>query len=216
MRRRPLLLAAPASLLAAPTFLLAAPTFLLARAAGATPAQQVFRVVREGRDIGSHTIRVREEGNAIAAVNEMAIEVKLVGITVFRMSHVYEEQWQGGRLVAYLSRLDRNGTKTEMRGRAEGDALLLTLGAETRRLPGNAAPLGWWDSRRLGTRPLFDSDDGTPLDVRWTRRTQPDGGVECVATGAVEGTGRYAADNTWLAFRQKAEDGSAVEYRRQA
>ena len=192
--------------------LLAMPALLLRPAPIlAMPARQSFTVVREGREIGTHVVTVAPVPGGMVARNEVAILVRLMGITVFRMSHVYEETWRGERLVAYTSREDRNGTVKEVGAREQDGALVFGNGL---RLPAEAAPLGWWDPRRLGTRPLFDSDDGTALAVSWQRQALPGGEVVFTAGGDVNGEARYGADNGWLAFRQKAEDGSAVEYRR--
>ncbi len=194
--RRALLLALPA---------------LLARPALAMPALQTFKVVREGREIGTHVVTVTPTADGMVARNEVAIQVRLMGITVFRLTHSYEETWRGDRLVAYASREDRNGTVKLLAARQQGQALVFDDGL---RLPADAAPLGWWDPRRLGTRPLFDSDSGAALAVRWQRQALAGGEVVLTASGDANGEARYGADDGWLAFRQTAEDGSAVEYRR--
>ncbi len=192
------------------TALLAAPA-LLVRPALALPPLQSFKLVRESREIGTHTVSVRDVPGGMVARNEVAILVRLMGITVFRMSHVYVETWQGGRLATYTSRQDRNGTVKQLAAQQQGGALLFSNGTT---LPAEAAPLGWWDPRRLGNRPLFDSDDGSALEVQWQRQALPDGEVAFTASGAANGEARYGADNGWLAFRHKAEDGSAVDYQR--
>ncbi len=193
--------------------LLAAPALLLPGAGFALPPVQSFKVVREGREIGTHTVTVRETAAGFTARNEVAILVRLMGINVFRMTHLYEEIWSGGRLLSFTSREERNGTRSELTARQQDGALVFSTGA---RLPAEAAPLGWWDPRRFGTRPLFDSDDGALLDVQWQRQALPGDEAGFTASGATNGEARYAADNSWLAFRQKAEDGSAVVYQRVA
>ncbi len=191
--------------------LLAAPALLVQRAAGAMPPRQAFKVVREGREVGTHTVTVRETGDGYVAQNEVVILVRLMGITVFRMTHLYEESWSGGRLVNYTSREDRNGTVKQLSARQRDGALVFESDA---RLPAEAAPLGWWDPRRFGTRPLFDSDSGALLAVQWQRQALAGGEVGFTASGDERGEARYGADNSWLAFHQKVEDGSVVDYQR--
>ena len=58
-------------------------------------ANLAFRVMREGRDIGSHTVRFRDDGALLRARTEMRIEVKLMGFTVFRLTQDTEEAWRG-------------------------------------------------------------------------------------------------------------------------
>ncbi|MBK1660965.1 DUF6134 family protein [Paracraurococcus ruber] len=184
---------------------------LAALPAAAAPAEYRFRVLRQGSAIGTHRVRITEGGGLLTALTEVDIAVRLLGVTVFRFGHRFEESWAGERLRRATSRQDRNGTVTEMVAEASGDGILAS-GAEGRfRLPPEAAPLSWWDARKLA-RPLFDSDSGKPLQLRWTREALPEGGTLWRAAGDEDSEGRYAADGTWTGWRTRAEDGSIVTY----
>jgi hypothetical protein len=156
-------------------------------------------------------VTLRDSADGYVARNEVAILVRLMGITVFRLTHAYEESWSGGLLMAFTSREERNGTVKELSARQQDGALVFGTGA---RLPADAAPLGWWDPRRFGTRPLFDSDSGALLNMQWQRQALPGGEAGFSASGDANGEARYGADNSWLTFRQQAEDGSTVAYQR--
>jgi hypothetical protein len=193
--------------------LLALPLGLAAGPAAALPPALRFRVVRQGSAIGTHRVVFAETTAGLTARTEVDIAVTLLGVTVFRFTHRFEESWAGDRLASATSRLDRNGSVTEMRAVAAEGAILVQGSAGRFRLPAAAAPLSWWDSRRLD-RPLFANDTGKPVDLRWTRSALPGGGTQWRATGEEESEASYAADGTWTGWKTRAEDGSTVVYER--
>lgn len=190
--------------------LLALP-LLAAGPAAALPGELRFRVMREGSQIGTHRVLLAEAGGVLTARTEVDIAVRLMGITVFRLTHHFAEEWVGERLRSATSRHDRNGTVTEMRAEGRAEAVLVQGSAGRYRLPPEAAPLTWWDSRKL-SRPLFDNETGEPLSRRFERSPLPGGGTLWRAVAGEESEGRYAADGTWTGWRTRAEDGSIVTY----
>lgn len=186
------------------------------RGAGAAPpAAARFRILREGTQIGTHRVSFTEAPDgALSALTEVDIAVRLAGITVFRLTHRFDEVWAGERLRLATSRQDRNGRVTEMTARAEAGAILVRGPDGALRLPPEAAPLTWWDPWRLDARPLFDNDTGRPLRLSWTRTPAPGGAVRWRCAGDEEAEGVYAADGRWLAWTTRAEDGSTVTYER--
>ena len=193
--------------------LLALPLGLATGPAAALPAELRFRVVRQGSAIGTHRVVFAETAAGLTARTEVDIAVTVLGVTVFRFTHRFEEAWVGDRLAGASSRLDRNGSVTEMRAVAAEDAILVQGSAGRFRLAAEAAPLSWWDSRRLD-RPLFANDTGKPVALRWTHGALPGGATLWRASGEEESEATYAADGTWTGWRTKAEDGSTVVYER--
>jgi Family of unknown function (DUF6134) len=177
----------------------------------AQPAGYAFRIMREGSQIGTHHVSLTRANGGLTAVTEVAIAVRIMGITVFRFAHHFEEVWVGERLRAVTSHQDRNGRVQDMTARAEAGAVLVRGTEGEYRLPPEAAPLTWWDPKRFG-RPLFDNASGKPLTVNWTRLPQPDGGVIWRAAGDADGEARYAADGRWLSWQTHGDDGSLVTY----
>ncbi|HYZ32924.1 MAG TPA: DUF6134 family protein, partial [Crenalkalicoccus sp.] len=120
---------------------------------------------------------------------------------------------QGERLQRATSHLDRNGRITDMTAHAEGGAILITGPDGPQRLPADAAPLTWWNPHQA-ERPLFDNDSGKPLKLQWTRTPLEGGAYRLACTGDSESAGTYAANDTWLAWTTKGDDGSVVTYER--
>lgn len=184
---------------------------LAPRAALAQPAGYRFRILREGREIGSHRVDFTREGERLVARSALDILVRMLGVTLFRMEHRQEEVWQGERLVRAAMRQDRNGTIQQVSAEAREGGVLVRGEAGEFRLPPEAAPLAWWDHRRPG-RPVFDNANGKPLSIRWARRPQPDGGLDWRLTGEVEAEVGYAPDGLWRSVWITGEDGSRVIY----
>lgn len=187
--------------------LLAAPLLALPTTARALPEGGYrFRLVREGREIGTHTVRTEPGGVTRTVVK---LEVKLLSFTVFRMTHDYAERWRDGRLVGFAASTVRNGdegrlelvaTPAGLRGQGPEGAV---------QLPAEAAPLSWWAPGHLD-RPLFDTATGKPLASAPQRSRQgaltrwewPERGMVAL----------YDAAGTWVAFSMRGDDGSTVRY----
>ena len=184
---------------------------LLPMAALAAPGAVRFRVLREGREIGTHQVRLSGNAAKLSVQTEIALQVKLAGFTVFRLRHDIMEEWANDRLQRLTSRHDRNGTVTEARVVAEGGALMAEGPEGAARLPANAAPLTWWNGAHFA-RPLIRPLTCTLIPGAAARSAVPNGGVQFTLNGAVEAVARYDAAGRWVALATKGEDGSAVVY----
>ena len=191
--------------------LLALPGILLPAATFAAPGPVRFRVLREGREIGTHQVRLSGNTAKLSVQTEIALQVKLAGFTVFRLRHDIMEEWANDRLQRLTSRHDRNGTVTEARVVAEGGALMAEGPEGAARLPANAAPLTWWNGAHFA-RPLIRPLTCTLIPGAAARSAVPNGGVQFTLNGEVEAQARYDAAGRWVALATKGEDGSAVVY----
>lgn len=186
---------------------------LLALPARAAPADLTFRVMRQGAQVGTHTVRFRDDGDLLRARSELRIQVRLAGFTVYRYLHETEEAWRGDRLVGLESRADQNGRPTQSQATAEAGGLRLRGTAGETLLPPQAAPLTWWRFPVLVAGvPLFDARDGRLLPGRLERRAEAGGRVRLVAPEGTEAL--YDAAGTWIGFATKGEDGSVATYER--
>jgi hypothetical protein len=185
-----------------------------AGAARAAPPDILFRVVREGAQVGTHRVRFREEAGVLEAVSEVRVQVRLVGITVYRYSHDVTEAWRGERLVALSSRLDRNGTARACEARADAAGLMLRGSSGEARLPPEAAPLTWWRAATLRPGvPLFDPREGIAVQPR-LETAQQGGNTRIRLIGGEGAEILYDRAGNWVGFATTGEDGSAVRYER--
>ncbi len=187
---------------------------LAAGRAAAAPADITFRIMRQGSQVGTHTVRFREEGDLLRARTEMRIRVTLAGYTVFRFTQDTEEAWRGERLLALESRADRNGKAGACSAMAELAGLRLRGTAGEALLPPNAAPLTWWRAATLlRDVPLFDVREGRAVAPRLERTPQA-GGQHIRLIGGEGAEIGYDARGNWTFFATTGEDGSAVTYER--
>lgn len=202
MRRRGLLALPLSATLAVPPMSLL-PAFPLR----AMPAAGYrFRVLREGREIGTHSVRV-EPGGIVRTV--VALEVRLLSFIVFRYRHDYAERWNGEQLVGFASRLEKDGEVQSLELLA-GTGGLSGTGPQGRvALPAMAAPLSWWAPEHLDC-PLFDAGTGLPLTEPPARDRQ--GALTRWRWAPRDMVALYDPASRWVGFTMRGDDGSAVRY----
>lgn len=80
-----------------------------------------FRVIRDGSEIGTHTIAFQGSPERMTVRSAIRLQVKVAFITAFRYAHDGEEVWENGRVVSLGTRTDDNGPKYEVTGAPEGN-----------------------------------------------------------------------------------------------
>ncbi|TQF76654.1 hypothetical protein FK498_16695 [Elioraea sp. Yellowstone] len=207
--RRPFLLAASAALFPAPL------------AAAIPPGGRlVFRVLRNGAEIGTHSLAFTPVGEVVQVEIAIDLAVRLLGIPVYRYTHRNRERWAGDRLLAIDSETDRNGTPYRVGARADGEGIAVE-GSESGRYvaPEDAASTSYWHARFLRTHKI-DTQGGRLLTTRIE-----DLGEETVPVGAANAPARrfrvsgdltldiwYDRAGTWSGLLFAGEDGSAIRY----
>ncbi len=193
--------------------LLALPVLAAAGPAAAADGDYAFRVMRRGDAVGTHTVRFETRGAMRIATSELLIRPSVMGIVVYRYDHLYEEITEAGRFRRVTSRLNRNGRIVEVRGEAVAGAVLLDGTEGPERLPAEAAPLSWWEPRRLGGRmPLFGTTTGHALSLAWQTRRAAAGGPEYACAGDVTANVAFDVAGRWVGFSARGEDGHDITY----
>ncbi len=177
------------------------------------PADYRWRVMRNGTEIGSHTVSFSLRGAELLAVSDVSVVPRVLGVVVYRFEHRYTEVTRAGRFVSVRSRQNRNGSIVDVSAEAgpggvsiRGPEGMLTLAA-------NAAPLSWWEPARFGGAALiFGTTTGRLMELRWTRAALPGGGTRWRCQGEVDATLDYSADGRWVGYSVIGDDGSTVSY----
>jgi hypothetical protein len=176
-------------------------------------AEIAFRVRRKGDAVGTHTVRFAQRGAERVATSELVIAPRVFGVVVYRYEHRYEEVTEGGRFRRVTSRLNRNGRIVEVRGEVVPGAVLLDGTEGPQRLPADAAPLSWWEMRRMGGAvPVFGTTTGRALALSWDARRGAAGGPEFTCSGEVNATVSFDAAGRWVGFSARGEDGTDIAY----
>lgn len=79
-----------------------------------------FRVLRDGSEIGAHSVVFQNAGNRLTVRTAIRLQVKVAFITAFRYEHDGEEIWENGRIVALGTRTNDNGPKYDVTGAPDG------------------------------------------------------------------------------------------------
>jgi hypothetical protein len=99
-----------------------------APAAVPLPLQLVYRVSHSViGDLGSYTCTVSSLANGSSEVRAQEhIDVKMLGIPLYRMDATDTELWQGDRLISFHGVTDNANGRVEVKGEARGDHFVIT------------------------------------------------------------------------------------------
>ena len=182
-----------------------------------------FRIVRNGSEIGKHTVTFRQDGNTLRVDVAVEILVKFGPIPVYRYVHNASETWRGGILVAADGKTNDDGKARSMNAQAGPEGLVVegTLSGRYVAPPGTMVANHWNRDELNG--PMINPQGGMLLRPLVT--PGPEEGV-LLASGKrvpakrfnLSGDARldlwYDRSNTWAATRFNPEDGSEVLYER--
>lgn len=185
------------------------------------PQNLEFDIVHDGGVVGHHRITFREDGDELVVRSDIAIDVKMLLFTVFRYQQTREEVWRDGRLIAFASTADDDGTPYDITGEARPDGIHVTSGTETRILPADSLPASYWNiSMVTGTGPLVDAQSGSMLDAKVVKvgpETIRADGKEVATTRYKLGAERprhlwYDATGRLVKMRAVGRNGSAIDW----
>ncbi len=181
----------------------------------------VFEVSREGRPIGTHEVRLRQDGDTTRALIDTRLRVRFLGLTVYSLDYEAEEVWSHDRLQSLRVEANNNGERLSLEGRRRDDVFEVTDGDGERRLPLPLVPTNHWHPIILEQDRVLNTLTGKVNDVT-VRRVGEDALTLASATVAAtryrfDGELRldswYDDDGRWLAMDFEARDGSIIEYR---
>jgi hypothetical protein len=144
----------------------------------ALPANRNFVVLRDGNQIGHHTISFARDGADVAVEVDVALKVKLAFVTLYSLQHRNREVWRGGKLHTIDTDTVENGKNYAIKGHqaADGFRAAVTTGDKTeeRTLPATIVPTSYWNPATVRQTALLNSVNGKLLDVKVLERgTEP-------------------------------------------
>lgn len=167
MRRRDLLIGSAGAVAG-----LAAPH--VARAA--ERATRRFRILRDGDDIGTHTLEASLTDLGFEIEIEVDIAVRFFGITAYRYRLSNREYWKGGVIVEQRSETNDDGEDAFARIEREGDVLMIDGSGHQGEVGLDAVTTSYYAKPFLDRRPWISSQSGLPLSIEIRRTpTQPIG-----------------------------------------
>ncbi len=157
------------------------------------PGNYTYTVEVEGRGkVGE--MKVSFEQNATGRIMRVArrIQVKMLGITVYRNTSDLSQTVKDGRLSALTRISDEDGKKSRLDVARSGDKLEVSDGKTTWTVAADLLPASPWSPQVLTPNELLDTDSGKAVPVSTEAK-----GTEEVTVGGKSLTGqRYSQSGT--------------------
>lgn len=180
-----------------------------------------FMILRNGDQIGTNTIQIRQDGATTVAETKTHIKVKLGFVTLYRFDQTQTEHWEDGHFVSLSAKTDDNGTTHEVRAKAGHDALSVDADGETKLLAPSIIPDSLWSPAILAQKTALNPQDGSLLKLHAIDRGEDQLRLAGHAVKAhhysIEGTQPedvwYDSDHHLVRMELRGRDGSRIEYR---
>jgi hypothetical protein len=106
-----------------------------------------FTVLRNGQEIGRHTLRFEGTDQSRTVTITIDYDVKLLGVTAYRYSHRSQEVWKGDQLQSLTARSEENGRKFAVNAQHKSDGLHVERETPEAANPADSAFQGFGASR---------------------------------------------------------------------
>jgi hypothetical protein len=142
-------------------------------APGASIETLRFAIMRNGDQIGTHTVEINRGPKETSVNMSTELAVKVMFITAYHMQFTTSEKWVGGKLVALNSESDDNGTKHKVSAALKGNGLEVDADGKTSTVDKNIMPATLWNHEVVKRSQVLDPKDGGVVPI-----TVTDQGVE--------------------------------------
>ncbi len=126
-----------------------------------------FKVLRDGDEVGTHTLHFAENAGATRVEVETHVNVTLpfLGVSVYHFDHQGAETWRDGALVALESRTDDDGDAHQLTVTRSGDRLHVRSENGEHHSAGTLLPASLWNPGLVHHRVLLNTLDGREMPV---------------------------------------------------
>ncbi|MSP51643.1 MAG: hypothetical protein EXQ91_04520 [Alphaproteobacteria bacterium] len=138
--------------------------------AAAGPADRNFTVLRDGNQIGHHTITFSRNGDDFIVDVGVELKVTLAFVTLYSLTHRNRETWRAGELKAIDTNTLENGKIYTIKGESVygGFRAAIRSGDKTieRMLPRTIVPTSYWNPATVEQTTLLNTANGENLNVK--------------------------------------------------
>lgn len=128
-----------------------------------------FTVIRDGANIGSHSIAISEHGDETLVEVTTDIKVKVLFVTAYKFTHASKEVWKNGQLVVLNSTTDDDGTSKSLNVLAQTGQLTIDSAIKGQDRRQHAAsdmlPASLWNQDVVKQSALLNTLDGTVMNI---------------------------------------------------
>jgi hypothetical protein len=170
---------------------------VLGHSAAAQPAEQLRYKVTHSLygDIGTYTNTVEKSGDVTTIKTSVHFKVTMLGVVLHREDAERVERWQGSRLVYFDGTTEKNGTATEVKGQAQGNAFVIQTPSGIVRAPPTIHPANPWSAVSLSTNTMMRVDSGKVEQVKVSGGEETDVKIDGVTIPArkyrIDGSTNY-------------------------
>ena len=136
-------------------------------APGASSETLRFAIMRNGDQIGTHTVEINRGPKEISVNMSTDLAVKVMFITAYHLQYTTSEKWVGGKLVALNSQSDDNGTKYKVSATLKPNGLEVDADGKISTVDKNIIPATLWNPELVKRTQMLDPKEGevVPLTV---------------------------------------------------
>ena len=116
-------------------------------------------------EIGTHTITLSRQGASTIATVKLRIKVKVLFVTLHKVSAERSETWRGGRLVGYASTTKENDKLFKVAAKEEGGQLVIGGPGGKKTAPLGVFPTNPWNIAILKAKKVMDTKTGQIKNV---------------------------------------------------
>ena len=183
----------------------------------------LFTVKREGKRIGTHAVKFRQEGDAFVVETKTELKVKFLFFTAYRFEYTAREIWRDGKVKQVFADTNNNGEDFIYEMTFDEETVTIADGSANAvfELAPNTYPSNHWHPRVLDAKVIINTLSGSPNEVKITPNEW-----ELVQTGEesrraqrYEYSGElanvsswYDEAGRWVALEFQGEDGSTITY----
>lgn len=195
-----------------------------ASTASANPAENrewSFRVLLDGKDVGSQHFVLTHENGRTQLETEANFKVKILFATVYRYTHRNVETWEGDCLTEIRSTTDANGKPYAVNGERRDGFFEMQGDGQKEQLPECISSFAYWDPAFLENSRLLNSQNGKYLDVQITQAGSDFLTIKGkkvaarkyhLAAGELDLHLWYSKENEWLALESRTKGNRVLSY----
>jgi hypothetical protein len=180
-----------------------------------------FRVLLDGKHVGSQRFVLTGEGGKTRLETEADFKVKIMFLTVYRYSHRNVGTWEGDCLTDIQSTTDANGKPFAVNGQQRDGFFEVSGDGQSEKLPECVVSFAYWNPSFLENSRLLNSQNGEYLDVE-VSSAEPDfrtiRGEKVAAlryhlsAGELDLQLWYSTENEWLALESRTKGDRILSY----
>ena len=185
-------------------------------------AKATYRVYRNKKPVGSHTLRFSHQTNELTVEVESRLAVKILGITLYRYRYSAVEVWSGGELVNISTEIRNNKKpKVDIVASSQGSYWRIDARGKSQSTSSPEYGTNHWHPGAIQAKRLYHPLHGkvyrsAPQSFGWERVVKEDG----VAISArkfryshgFDADVWYDKDWRWVRLEFRADDGSRIVY----